>query len=203
MWSPPPRKNVDSIYEVGEVKLLAVSNRKQIAYTDPEFDGWVYMDGKTYPKSLFPAAYELYKGLQGSTLTSFAVPTMNRFFTPNPGAYETDAMRKTEWRNRLPQHRHVIDQSQFNNADFSNIECNVKMGYNIGGKDKAAKTLHVRYQKKLGSKTLYTTEVDFTGVNAAATVTILSADRQCESYPEHLAIPAMVFIGVPAAGGEQ
>ena len=202
VWSPPPGRTVDAIFEVGEVKLLAVSERKQISYTDPAFDGWVYMDGKSYPKEFFPDAYELYKGLLGSTLTSFVVPTMNRFFTPNPGIYETDAMRKTEWQNRIPRHSHAIDTSQFNNIEFSNLTCNVRLPYDHSGGEAGGKALHVRYQTKIkNSYTPYMTSVDFTGVNAAATKTIISADNQCESYPEHMAIPAMVYIGIPGKGG--
>ena len=106
--------------DIGEMQIVASTQFDISEYFDVEdnvyklkdnnksFDGWVFADGKTYCKSDFPKAYEVYK-TDASTET-FSVPTLSNFIKMNPGLHLNNAMAQIDYSHPVPEHSHNIQE---------------------------------------------------------------------------------------------
>lgn len=105
---------------VGEFRMFAELNGKtseQIRQTMTygTFDGWVYADGGSYPRTVgsydFSEAYALYRGSGGT----FSVPKIENFIRMS-GSSAVDCRHVNPFHNNVRQHTHTIDTANLVNS---------------------------------------------------------------------------------------
>lgn len=191
-------------YDVGEVKFIAVPNLQQKSITDPDFDGWVYADGKKYSKTKFPDAWEMFKTLDGSTDTQFVVPSLNNFIKPvTTSRDDRSQIELIPYKNHLPEHTHTIDNSQYSGF---NKKMSITVKYPYYGADlvyqseTGSASIHTGYTSKISKMKINTNiKIDSSKIKSVSTKTKEMTYNEDESYPPYYNIPVMIYIGIPVA----
>lgn len=199
IYAPRFDQPVQETYDIGETRFFSASTSVPTSYTAANFSGWVYADGKEYPKSEFPEAYELYKDYPDSTLTSFVVPNLNGFYVPN-STYRTGNPQTTvTWENALPAHKHSGISTKSSTSAIDKMTATLKLPYSTGATLKAGynNTMHTGYTTWNGNILKPTISLTMTGIKTKASSTDEMPDNQTESYPAYHEIPVMIYIGIP------
>lgn len=133
---------------VGEFRMFAELNGKtssQIRQSmlDGTFDGWVYADGGSYPRTVgrydFSEAYALYRGSGGT----FSVPKIDNFLKldGNPGQ-TVDCQTVHPYHNSVSSHTHmVVEADPVNSIAW----CTVNLPVTIVPKESTRWTLHTGF----------------------------------------------------------
>lgn len=96
---------------IGELKFLALNSLEPVDIDSPNFDGWVYPDGKEYPKNRFENAWRVFNTDPQST--TFRVPTLSTFIKPNPFPYNANSLSVVPAEAiGIPPHTHTINPSK-------------------------------------------------------------------------------------------
>ena len=181
---------------VGEIRLVAVPNRRQPDPNSEDFDGWVYCDGQEYSKDTFPMAYDFFRNAPGTTSTSFKVPELGTFVKPNSHR-ESPGVQFHEHVNALVAHTHGdIDNGQFSSYS-EDTTINIPLSvYNEGGGSLDADSLHTGYEFLSGQMTNISIDINAQTLESSPTQTSYEGSDE-ESWPEHVRVPALVYIGYP------
>lgn len=171
---------------LGQLKFVHHTTTHTIDIMSDDFDGWVYADGSQYKINQFDKQVSSVFDNDGEY---FFVPYMNSFIKPNPTPYN---------QNNLESIYNHVDPIHSHNAV-------INLSGNVNG------SLYYRYgapgdgNTSHGASTAirnmnYTVQLDYSNVRIASTSKNYIKPSQTElqeTYPSHVNIPTVVYIGKP------
>lgn len=173
-------------YYIGQLKFLyRKSKMKNIDIESPDFDGWVYPDGREYDIEKFP---ELYEVLQDNKL-----PDLDNLFIKFSNS-------KINTGNIVDQHIGIIPHTHTQSKEIqASISIQPKIDSNFKGLKQSTNgnsghNLHTGSGNISHSKVRGTVNVDNLSYNISCS---MSGNDQEEYYPTHYEIPVMMYIGKP------
>lgn len=198
---PDSEQKIVPLYKVGDIRMFINKTKDNNSTSTPDFDGWVYTDGARYNRRDFPEAYELFKTLDGSDDSSFVVPKFNSFFRANPGNITNEnQLSSIPYKNMLPEHTHT-------SADFSQISSDtleqkltLKLDSALTGISDG-KRVHegfsgtVQSYLSVFSINVLDSNVKFTFNRTSNPIFNGDTLTETETYPKHVLVQSMVYIG--------
>lgn len=199
-------------YQIGELKFVAWPRLKPIDTDNisPDFDGWVYPDGRLLSKSRFSKAYNYFLNSYGDeTDTHFRIPDIHQFI--KAPAYSSDANRLITQQNQtnvLKNHYHNINNVHFNQTLTASLSVlSVAVNEDGGRWDRSdpEKDNYVShfiisaYENTTSGKQRYqdiplliSADIQIKQVHSSE---ILDAVDDSETYPKYNDIPVLMYVG--------
>lgn len=182
---------------IGQLKFTTSREFKYIDCNSPNFDGWVYPDGREVSQSRFAKAHEFFGDSYGEASNGmFKLPCLTSFMkliTPtSTGNWQTlDLSSQRDEHEVLKSHSHRLDDLQIRgkieqlSVVFENVD-NTKNGYYCHG------------VKKSSSKAKHNYDIWFTGSNVRLDEgqKTMSTEIQKTTHPTYNYLPVLMYIGV-------
>lgn len=160
------------------------------------FNGYVIPNGTTFTCEIdeFQDACEKFSSSKQKSATSFTVPSLQNFPRLNPNVdsrLDSNELSVVLYKNILPSHTHKVigDSENPNKYTLSNIKLTYP-GSNAGSKPDMVhimKTINGTLPFKIKEVSLsYTLNCDVVSSDSSLDV---------ESYPSHIKIPSLIYIG--------
>lgn len=186
------------VVDIGTLMFVAYKTLSSIDTNSPDFDGYVYPDGRSLKKEDFPDAYQCF----GDTykLTSdpddeFRIPILSDFICLNPMTTTTECCKRNNFQNGIKAHTHEWQLSMEGKTQPMKIDVGVGgANWNDGGihqGDLTSKQMpdHItNAQVRLSSDNLYLNN-DFDAETNEQHIT------EVESTPNYMLLPVLIYIG--------
>ena len=191
---PKPSIKTQKLY-IGQLKFFIAKTLKPIDCNSPDFDGWVYPDGRALSKEKFRKAFEFFGIDYGGTSesTTFNIPCLTSFMKviqPTVANKNQSLVAGEAASEVLADHIHNIDDVQVKGTLSPTIKFT-----NVGNFDKGT-ACHGIHRKVNTSYTydLYVIASNLRIVGGSQTTD--STSIQKTTHPSYNYLPVVMYIGV-------